>query len=409
VKSGLFQAETWTLAWQALVANKLRATLTMIGVAIGSCCIVLVVTVALSGKKYIISQIEGIGSNIVYAELTNPGSSKSLTASDKMNFADLAAVQTEIPHVVRVAGTRDNPTVVIAGGRPRPVTLLGVTPGFQEIRNLIILRGRYLDSDELESRDKLCLLSEELASQVFSKEDPVGREIRAGDLTLTVIGVFRERIATFGQSGITAETLIVPIPLVATFTGENYIAVLYAQADSPANVASATEQMRRVLQSRHRATAKYNVRNLAGLIDTARQIAFALTAVLVLVALIALTISGIGIMNIMLVTVTERTHEIGIRKAIGARNDAILYQFLTEALLISCTGALVGIAVAVAVPAFANSLISYFTVSVGITIPISWISVVFALIVSCSIGVFFGYLPASRAARLHPTDSLRYE
>jgi putative ABC transport system permease protein len=111
----------------------------------------------------------------------------------------------------------------------------------------------------------------------------------------------------------------------------------------------------------------------------------------------------------MLVTVTERTHEIGIRKAIGARNDAILYQFLTEALLISCTGALVGIAVAVAVPAFANSLISYFTVPVGITIPISWISVVFALIVSCSIGVFFGYLPASRAARLHPTDSLRFE
>jgi putative ABC transport system permease protein len=409
VKSGLFQAETWILAWQALTANKLRAVLTMIGVAIGSCCIVLVVTVALSGKKYVISQIEGIGANIVYAELANPGGSKSLTASDRLNPADLAAVQKEVGHVVRVAATRDFELTVIARGRPHPVTLLGVTAGFQEIRNLMILRGRYLGSEEIDSHRKVCLLSEDLASVVFPKDDPIGREIHVGELTLTVIGVFRERIATFGQSDITSETLMVPFPLVTYFAGDNYFGVLYAQADTPGNVASVTEQMKQVLQSRHRSTAKYKVRNLAGLIETAREISFALTAVLLLVALIALTISGIGIMNIMLVTVTERTHEIGIRKAIGARNEAILYQFLTEALLISCTGALVGIAVAVGVPAFANSLISYFSVPVGITIPISWISVVFALIVSCSIGVFFGYLPASRAARLHPTDSLRFE
>ena len=409
MKSGLFQSETWTLAWQALLANKLRAVLTMIGVAIGNCCIVLVVTVALSGKKYVISQIEGIGSNIVYAELTGSGSSKSLTASDQMNPSDMAAVQNGIPHVLRAAGTRDFQMTVIAGGRPHPVTLLGVTPGFQEIRNLLILRGRYLEPDELDSHSKKCLLSESLATIVFPTDDPIGREIHVGELTLTIVGVFRERIATFGQSEITSETVLVPFPLVAYFAGDNYFGVLYAQADGPENVASVTQQMKQVLQSRHRATAKYNVRNLAGLIETAREISFALTAVLLLVALIALTISGIGIMNIMLVTVTERTHEIGIRKAIGARNHAILYQFLTEALLISCTGGLVGIAVAVALPAFANSLIGYFTVPVGITIPISWISVVFALVVSCSIGVFFGYLPASRAARLHPTDSLRYE
>jgi putative ABC transport system permease protein len=409
VQSGLFQSETWILAWQALMANKLRASLTMIGVAIGSCCIVLVVTVALSGKKYVISQIEGIGSNIIYAELANPGNSRFSATSDQLNLADLAAIQKEVAHVARVAGTRDFQMTVIAGGKPHPVTLLGVTQGFQEIRNLMILRGRYLDPDELDSHTKICLLSEELARVVFGTGDPIGSEIRVGEMNLTVIGVFRERIATFGQSEITSETVLVPYPLSAYYASADFLGTVYAQADGPASVASVTQQMKQVLQSRHRFTAKYNVRNLAGLIETAREISFALTAVLLLVSLIALTISGIGIMNIMLVTVTERTHEIGIRKAIGARNDAILYQFLTEALLISCTGALVGIAVAVAVPAFANSLISYFTVPVGITIPISWISVVFALIVSCSIGVFFGYLPASRAARLHPTDSLRFE
>lgn len=405
----MFQAETWSLAWQALVANKVRAALTLIGVAIGSFCVVLVVTVALSGKKYVISQIQGIGSNLVFAELTNPVRSKSSTLSDELDPADLAAVQNNIPHVLRTAGTRDFQMTVIAGGLPHPVTLLGVTQGFQEIRNLMILRGRYLEPQELASHVKVCLLSEPLAAIVFPADDPIGRDIRMGELSLTVVGLFRERVATFGQSQITSETVLVPFPLSAYFASADYLGTIYAQADSPETVPFVTDQMKQVLQSRHRSTAKYDVRNLAGLIETAGEISFALAVVLVLVALIALTISGIGIMNIMLVTVTERTHEIGIRKAIGARKDAILYQFLTEALLISCSGAIIGIAVAVAVPAFANYLIGYFNVPVGIEIPISWISVVFALVVSCSIGIFFGYLPASRAARLHPTESLRFE
>jgi putative ABC transport system permease protein len=163
------------------------------------------------------------------------------------------------------------------------------------------------------------------------------------------------------------------------------------------------------LLSRHRSGARYRVENLSGILETAHSISLALTVLLILVALIALTISGIGIMNIMLVTVTERTREIGIRKAIGARRDSILYQFLMEALLISGTGALVGIVIAVSIPIIINSFIRFIPDLRGVTIPVSWLSVLLAFVVSCSTGLLFGYLPANRAARLHPTESLRYE
>ena len=160
---------------------------------------------------------------------------------------------------------------------------------------------------------------------------------------------------------------------------------------------------------RHRPGADYQIQNLSSLLDAARKISLALTVLLIVVAMIALTISGIGIMNIMLVTVTERTREIGIRKAIGAPRSAILYQFLMEALLISGTGALAGIAIGVAIPVTLNIVLKLFPAAAGIHIPISGISVMLAFLVSCSTGLLFGYLPANRAARLHPTESLRYE
>jgi putative ABC transport system permease protein len=197
--------------------------------------------------------------------------------------------------------------------------------------------------------------------------------------------------------------------LLKEYVGDEYLKELYVQADRPEDVASVTRQMGEILASRHRAGTEYRVENLTGILETARQISAAMTVVLILIALIALTISGIGIMNIMLVTVTERTREIGIRKAVGAPHNAILYQFLMEALMISGAGALAGIAIAVAIPVFINFLLTFFPVPADIAIPVSWVSVVLAFVVSCSTGLLFGYLPANRAAKLHPTESLHYE
>jgi putative ABC transport system permease protein len=405
----MFEAETWSLAWDALRSNKMRAILTMLGVVIGSASIVLVVTVALAGKHYIIGQIEGVGANLIYAEAVDKGPSQPRALADEISPADLDVVRQGIPEVVQVAGTHDIAMTIVAGGQEYPVNLVGVTEGFQEIRNLDVVRGRYFDADDMNARSKVCLLTKELASLVFPYTDPVGKDIQVGELHFTIVGVFQERVATFGQSEITGKSVIVPFSLVRYYTGEEYFRTFYAQADRPEDVALVTTEVAEIIKGRHRPEAQYLVQNLTGILETARSIATALTLVLVVIALIALAISGIGIMNIMLVTVTERTREIGIRKAIGAKRSAIRYQFLIEALLISGTGALTGILIAVSIPVLINFLMRYFPVPGGVSIPVSWISVVLAFVVSCSTGLIFGYLPANRAAGLHPTESLRYE
>jgi putative ABC transport system permease protein len=405
----MFQAETWKLAWDALRTNKMRAILTMLGVVIGSACIVLVVTVALAGKQYIIGQIEGVGANLIYAEAIGLGVSGGRPVADEISMSDLEAVRQGISQVAQVAGTHDMQMTVAVGGQEHPINLVGVTEGFEAIRNLDVFRGRYFDTDDMRLRSKVCLLTKDLASIVFPVDDPLGKDIRIGELHFTVIGVFQERVATFGQSEITRESVIVPFSLIRYYTGEEFFRTFYAQADRPESVPIVTSEVAEILRSRHRPEAKFLVQNLTGILETARRISTALTLVLILIALIALAISGIGIMNIMLVTVTERTREIGIRKAIGARRDAILYQFLMEALLISGTGALAGILIAVSIPTLINFLISFFPQVGDVSVPVSWISVVLALVVSCSTGLVFGYLPASRAAKLQPTESLRYE
>jgi putative ABC transport system permease protein len=395
--------ETWKVAIDALRANKLKAFLTMLGVVIGSACIVLVVTVALTGKRYIISQIEAVGSNLIYAEVVRAGLQPT-ALSDEMSLGDIEAIRRRIPQVVESAGTREIPTTVVVEGVERPVSLVGVTEGFQRIRNLLIMRGRFFDAQDMESRSKVCLLTRELADLVYPYDSPVGKDIRVGELRFTVIGVFRERVATFGQSEITRESVIVPFSLIRYYTGTEFVRTLYAQAARAEQVPSVTRQVEEVLKSRHRPGAVYLVQNLTSILEAARKISMALTVVLLLVGFIALVVSGIGIMNIMLVTVTERTHEIGIRKAVGARREEILWQFLIEALLISGTGAVAGILIAVALPVLIQPLLP-----ANLTVPISWLSVVLAFVVSCFTGILFGYLPAKKAAALPPTESLRYE
>ena len=399
----MIQGEVWKIAIDALRANKVKALLTMLGVVIGSACIVLVVTISLIGKSYIISQIEGVGANIVYGELRRAGL-QNTTISDEITLADLEAVHDTVPAVVRVAGTHDVQMSVVAGGVERPVTLVAVTQDFQAIRNLLVTQGRYFDDDDMKSRSKVCLVTEDLARVVFPGVNPVGMEIRVGELRFTIIGVFKERIATFGQSEIARESVIVPFGLLKSYAGTDSVKVIYAQAATPEAVPSVTKDVEELLRSRHRTSALYNVQNLTAILDAARNISLAVGAVLLAVGSVTLIISGVGIMNIMLVTVTERTREIGMRKAIGAPSREILYQFLIEALIISSLGATAGIAIALAIPALARPFLPE-----RVTIPISGLSIVVAFLVSCSTGMIFGYLPASRAAKLQPTEALRYE
>ena len=398
----MFSRETLQVAMDALRANKVKAALTMLGVIIGSACIVLVVTIALIGKTYVMAQIEGVGSNLVYAYYFS--NSPVRPVSDEISLGDLDAVK-HLPTVAEAAGTHDMQMSVVINGQERPVTLIGVTEGFQKIRNLLILRGRFFDSVDMSSASKAAMITQDLAKK-FPTDNMVGKPLRIGELTFTVVAVFRERVATFGQSEITNESVLVPFPLIKYYSGKDYLRVLYAQAKTAEDVPAVTAQVQQVLESRHRPGAVYQVQNLSSILDAARKISMALTAVLLLVGTIALIISGVGIMNIMLVTVTERTREIGLRKAVGARRQEILYQFLVEALFISGVGALIGIAIAVGLAIITGALIP---ADMNLHIPISPWSIIISLLVSCATGVLFGWLPANRASKLQPTESLRYE
>src|SRR5579859_2479566 len=395
--------ETLSVSVDALRSNKLRAMLTSLGVIIGSASIVLVVRVALTSKKFVISKIEAVGSNVVWAELIR-SSEKAQPLSYEMTEEDMEAVKNTIPEITQVAGTSDVQMSVVAQGVVRPVTLIGVTTGYHEIRRLVVLRGRYLDSLDMEAHSKNCVITPQLAKRLFGQDNPVGRDLHVGELIFTIIGVFNERVETFGLSDIQSETVLIPFGLIKYYTGVNTLKVLDVQAATPEDVPLVQRRLSELLQSRHPSSAEYHVQTLASILNAARDISLALTIVLIVIAAIALLISGIGIMNIMLVTVTERTREIGIRKAIGAARREIMYQFLTEAFLISGGGAVLGILIGLLVPAVAQLFLPG-----NLRVPVSPLSVVLAFVVSCSTGLFFGYLPANQAARLQPVESLRYE
>jgi putative ABC transport system permease protein len=394
--------ETISVAIDALRANKVRAMLTSLGVIIGSASIVLVVTVALTSKRFVISQIESVGSNLVWVEvIQSPG--KAAPLSYEMTLEDLEAVKA-IPRVVEAAGTRELETSVVVDGVERPVHMIGVTEGYEAIRRLLVLRGRYFDSGDMEMRSKVCLITTQLAERMFGQENPIGRLIHMGEMNFTVIGVFRERVETFGLSEIQENSVIIPFSLMKYYTGTELVRLLDVQAERAEDVPSVERQVGQVLRSRHPAEAEYKVQTLTAILGAARNISLALTILLILIALIALLISGVGIMNIMLVTVQERTREIGIRKAIGAARREIMYQFLFESIVISGGGAVIGILIGIAIPVTAQ-----FFLPGNLRVPVSPLSVIVAFVVSCSTGLFFGYLPANQAASLEPVESLRYE
>src|SRR5271167_96927 len=250
-------SETMMVAIDALRANKLRAVLTSIGVIIGSASIVLVVTVALTSRKFVISQIEAVGSNLVWVELVKrPGTTQPL--SHQLSLGDLEAVRATIPNLGPTAGFNDIAMTVVVNGQERPVRLIGVTDGYQAIRRLVVFRGRYFDVSDVETRSKVCLITQALATRMFGLENPVGQSLRVGDIDFTVIGIFRERSSTYGLSEIQKETVIIPFPLMQYYTGDAYLGTLQAQAASPEEVSTLEKRLYRLLKSRHPPEAEYD-------------------------------------------------------------------------------------------------------------------------------------------------------
>jgi putative ABC transport system permease protein len=319
-------------------------------------------------------------------------------------MADVEAVRQQLgPKIVAATGVVSNYGRILVNGREQDIAVIGSDEHYAAVRNLVLLAGRFLEASDVGYRRKVGLLTQTLAEQLYGgQEAAVGQVLKVHGLQFTVIGTFRERTETFGLSELSRETMLIPITVIRYFTPVERIDPMYVQVRSPEDVEPLAQQVRSIIESRHRPGARYRVETLTAILDAAKNIALVLTMVLVLVSAIALIISGIGIMNIMLVTVSERTREIGLRMAVGASRKEVLRQFLSEAILISLGGGLVGVLLGIAMPLSARAF-------ADIDIPISITSIVVALAVSFIVGVVFGILPANRAARLNPTEALRWE
>ncbi len=372
---------------------------------VGTASLILVVTIGLTGKQYILGQIQAIGANMIYAYYEGGSNSGNQTVQqDHLTLNDLRAVQEEVPGIRAASPMVElHDRVAVGGGKERDVLELGVSPQYETVRNLLVLAGRFFDDDDTGARNKVALMTDKFAAKMFGSPDAaVGKEIKLGGLPFTIIGVFRERVETFGQSEISEDTLLIPYTVARFFTGTDDVKqIFFSMADS-SDVVRATEQIHQVLQSRHRPESVYKVENLSQLLDVAGKTANALTAVLLLISTVTLIVSGVGIMNIMLATVSSRIREIGVRKAVGATNREIKFQFMAEALFISIAGGMVGIIIGLALPFSLRFLTSF-------RVPISGLSAIIAILVSTLVGVLFGTVPATRAAQLDPVESLRYE
>ncbi len=399
-------SEILRLALDSFRASKVRFALTALGMVIGTASVILVVTIGLTGKQFILNEIQKIGTNEVEVEYAGGGSSGSgrVLYNDSLTRDDERAVLAQVPSVLfssPVLETHDR--ISFGGGVVKDTLVLGVSPQYKNVRNLIVLTGRFLDEEDEGAHIKCAVVTEPFARQMFgSSDEAIGQSFQIIGIPFTIVGTFKESVDTFGQTEITDQTILIPYSVARYFTGTDSVKQIYFSVRSMEEVPDATKEILRVITSRHKLNSVYKAQNLKELLTTANTIANALTAVLVMVAAVTLAVGGVGIMNIMLATVRARIREIGIRKALGATYREIKLQFLAEAVIISLAGGVVGVIVGLMVPLSIRFFTNY-------ALPISGSSVLIALGAAMVVGVVFGTVPATRAAQMDPVESLKYE
>jgi putative ABC transport system permease protein len=403
-RAHLALGEIFSFAYDTFCSNKVRFALTALGMVIGTASLILVTTIGLTGKQYLLSQIQAIGSNWIYAEYESGQGRINNSAIDPLTIADMEAVQHQVSGIAYASPVLPlNERVAVGNGKERDLQIMGVYPEYEQVRNIIVLTGRFFDKQDSQAHNKVGVITSKLAIQVYGSElAALGNTVKLSGLPFTIIGTFRERVDTFGQSEVTDNTMLIPYPVIRYFQETSMVKQIFFSTTDASLVVPVTAQVLRVIQARHRPESVYSVRNLTQLVAVADKTASAMTMVLLAVSLVVLLVSGIGIMNIMLATVSARIREIGIRKAIGATNREIRFQFLSEAILISLIGGVIGIVIGLAIP----FSVRYFT---EYRIPISGLSAIIAIVVSSLVGILFGTIPATRAAQLDPVESLRYE
>ncbi|HTJ12475.1 MAG TPA: ABC transporter permease [Dinghuibacter sp.] len=398
------------IAWRALQRNKLRAFLTMLGIIIGVAAVITMVAIGQGSKKSIQDSIASMGSNMLTVRPNSnvaAGARLDATTVQSLTLADVTALQKQARYLSAVSPGISTKGQAINGSSNWPTTIQGVSPEYLDIREWPIKDGIAFSDDDVSTAGKVCLIGQTVATNLFpGGESPVGKIIRFNAVPFKVIGL----LATKGENAFGQDqddVIIAPYTTVMKrILSTIYLQNIYASAVDENSADKAVDEMSQILRASHRLRSTdqddFLVRSQAELLNTFSSTSQLLTVLLTAIAGISLVIGGIGIMNIMYVSVTERTKEIGLRMSIGARGIDILLQFLLEALLISITGGLIGVALGVTAARLVTVFLSWPTL-------VSESSILLSFLVCALTGIFFGYYPAQKASRLDPIEALRYE
>jgi putative ABC transport system permease protein len=360
---------------------------------------VAVVSIGLLGREYVVSLIEGVGSNLVFAYgvggAVNP---------EELTFDDVAAFRERVHGIDAMAPVLDGNELLSIRGMPQSITVLGVEPAYAQVRNLVVTSGRFLSETEESGSAKVAVISKELALKLFGSTN-IGEEwLRIFGLRFRIVGVFREGVesaAALQKSEAAGLVAIIPFSTFRNLSDIRFVDVVYFRAVNPESVPGVVDQVTEVIKSRHRSLTSFKIESLDQYLVLVQRISDAVSLGLIAIAAVSLLVGGIGIMNIMLVTVTERTQDIGIRLALGAGRRDILLQFLLEASILSFAGGIAGTLIGAGLPVYVGFLYD-------VEVPVSGISVIVAFAVSVGVGLFFGLYPAQKAANMNIIDALGY-
>jgi putative ABC transport system permease protein len=407
------------IAFESLLANKLRAILTMLGIIIGVAAVITLLALGGAIQGLVTRELQGLGSNLIFLFGGTNSPEQNRLVPPRLTNEDIAALADplNVPAARAVTAQLTRGAVMVYSGASYDGRVGGVTPNYPEVRSAAVETGQFFDQSAQEARSRVAVLGADVRDALFRDEDPLGKRIRINDVAFEVIGVMARRGGNFGPSDdnlvfvplSTAQLRLFPLPATASRTRVD-VSVVYVQAVDEGSLDAAIDQITTVLRDRNGLTFQDNnftIVTQEDLIASFSTITGALTAFLGAIAAISLLVGGIGIMNIMLVSVTERTREIGLRKAVGARKRDIQVQFLVEALVLSLTGGLLGIGLGFALSAVGTVVLRGFAEDAQAQVQAD--AVLLATITSLAVGLLFGLYPAVRAAQLNPIDALRYE
>jgi putative ABC transport system permease protein len=401
----MFNREIFGMAIDRFRKNPVQTSLTLTGLVVGTAAIILVVTLGLTGRKYVLKQIEGVGSRLVWANYRGTVTTGvSRAADDFMTDMDIKAVAARSDLFSGVTGILTLRGTVTVQSQVKTLTVLGVMPNYPDVRrNMRILKGRFIDEDDALERARVAVVNRDLYEQLFGNDPSPDKTIRTLGTTFQVIGEFEEPVDTLGRGEVVPETILIPTTVAWYFTPTRQIKTLFAEARDFDSLPAAVKAVEEILRERHRAGSVYEVESMTTVVRLARAISVGLIVVFILAAGVSVVVGGVGIMNILLASVEQRTREIGLRMSVGARRRDILGQFLFEALSLGVAGASIGVAIGLGLPYLTRLFVK------GVEINVSWLSAVFAFLFSCAVAVIFGAVPAYRASSLNPSEALHHE